>query len=38
LIDNARQIVVTSDNTRDARDIFFEQFDESVYHRLSNPT
>jgi len=38
LIDNARQIVVTSDNTRDARDVFFEEFDESVYHRLSNPT
>jgi hypothetical protein len=37
LIENARQIAVTG-SARHSEDIFFERFDESVYHRLSNLT
>jgi len=36
LIDNAGQIVVSSDREQGPGDVFFERFDESVYHRLSN--
>lgn len=38
LIENARQIIVTHHATRGPDDIFFERFDESAYHRLSNFT
>ncbi len=37
LIDNAQEIILADEKTNSAGKVFFESFNEDIYHTLSNP-